>query len=327
MKTFFKIIGGILLFVVLAIGCLLAYVKLALPDVGAAPNIKVDASPEMVARGEYLANAVCVCMDCHSTRDWTKFAGPLVDGTLGIGGEVFDQNFGFPGKFVSKNITPFGIGTWTDGEIFRTITTGVNRDGKALFPVMPYHYYGKMDDRDIHALIAYVRSLPSKESHPEASVPDFPMNFIINTFPKKASPEKRPDPSDVVAYGKYMTNAAGCHECHTKQEKGQIVGEPYAGGFEFNLGGGNVVRSMNITPHETGLKHWTKEMFIQRFKQYQDSSYVTPPVDMSKGEFQTVMPWMMYSNMTEQDLGAIYEYLRTVKPVESTIVKWTSPNL
>jgi cytochrome c2 len=326
MKTFLKIVGGLLLITIIALGCLLAYVKLMLPDVGAAPNIKVESTPELVARGEYLANYVCVCTDCHSTRDWTKFAGPLVEGTLGIGGEVFDQQFGFPGKFISKNITPFGISKWTDGEIFRTITTGVNKDGKALFPVMPYHYYGRMDESDIHAIIAYLRTLPSQETHPEESVPDFPMNFIINTIPQNASPEKRPAPSDVVAYGKYMINAAGCHECHTKQEKGQIVGEPYAGGFEFNLGGGNIVRSMNITPHETGLKHWTKEMFIQRFKQYRDSSYVTPSVDMSKGEFQTVMPWMMYSGMTEEDLGAIYEYLRTVKPVENIVERWTASN-
>jgi len=324
MKTFLKIIGGLLLLVIVGAGCLLAYVKLALPNVGDAPDLKVEVTPELVARGEYLANYVCVCTDCHSTRDWTKFAGPLVEGTLGIGGEVFDQNFGFPGKFISKNITPFGVGNWTDGELFRAITTGVNKDGKALFPIMPYHYYGRMDERDIHAIIAYVRSLPSQESHPEASVPDFPMNFILNTIPAKATPEKRPEPTDLLAYGKYMTNAAGCNECHTKQEKGQVVGKPFAGGFEFNLGGGKMVRSVNITPHETGIKSWTKEMFVQRFKQYRDSSYVIPSVDMSKGEFQTVMPWMMYSGMTEQDLGAIYEYLRTIPPVNNTVERWTA---
>jgi mono/diheme cytochrome c family protein len=324
MKTFLKYLGGIFLLLLVGIGSLLAYVKLALPDVGAPPDLKVSVTPELVARGEYLAHHVCLCMDCHSTRDWTKFSGPLVDGTLGIGGEVFNQDFGFPGKFVSKNITPFGVANWTDGELFRAITCGVNKDGKALFPIMPYNYYGKMDESDIHALIAYIRSLSSQESHPEASVPDFPFNFIINTIPNKQTPQKRPDPSDVLAYGAYMINAAGCHECHTKQEKGQVVGEPFAGGFEFKLAPGIMVRSPNITPHETGLKNWTKEMFIQRFKQYTDSSYVLPSVDMDKGEFQTVMPWTMYAGMTEEDLGAIYEYLRTVKPVNSTIERWVS---
>ena len=45
---------------------------------------------------------------------------------------------------------------------------------------------------------------------------------------------------------------------------------------------------------------------------------------MMKGEFQTIMPWVMYAGMTEQDLGAIYDYLRTVKPVDQSVVRWTS---
>jgi hypothetical protein len=62
-------------------------------------------------------------MDCHSTRDWSKFSGPLVEGTLGQGGERFDQTVGMPGVVYSKNITPARIGDYTDGELFRLITT------------------------------------------------------------------------------------------------------------------------------------------------------------------------------------------------------------
>lgn len=47
----------------------------------------------------------------------------------GAGGEIFDQNMGFPGKFISPNITPYALREWTDGEIFRAITSGVNKDG------------------------------------------------------------------------------------------------------------------------------------------------------------------------------------------------------
>src|SRR5665213_1849553 len=72
-------------------------------------------------------------------------------------------------------------------EIFMTITTGVDKYGKALFPVMPYHYYGKMDKEDIYDIIAYIRSLPPIENKtPDRSI-DFPMNFIVNTIPTKAS--------------------------------------------------------------------------------------------------------------------------------------------
>ncbi len=136
--------------------------------------------------------------------------------------------------------------------------------------------------------------------------------------------QKRPDPSDVLAYGKYMITASGCMECHTKQEKGKVVGEFYAGGFEFNFGNGTMLRSPNITPHETGIGAWSKSRFIQRFKMYEDSSFVLPNVDMAKGDYQTVMPWTMYAGMTEEDLGAIFEYLQTVKPVNNVVERFTA---
>lgn len=323
-SKFYKIIKIVLLIVVLAIASLLTYVKTALPDVGDAPDMKIVSTPEMIARGEYLANHVMLCVDCHSTRDWTKFSGPMTSHVIGNGGEIFDQKFGFPGSFVSKNITPFNLGKWTDGEIFRTITTGVNKDNKALFPVMPYKFYAQLDEEDIKAVIAYIRTLPSVEQNNTESVPDFPINFIINTIPSKANLQKRPLPSDSVAYGKYMATASACMECHTKQEKGKVIGAEFAGGFEFNLGNGKMVVSANITPHPTsGIGGWSKETFLRRFKQYADSGYVAPNVDMDKGEFQSVMPWTMYAGMKTEDLEAIYNYLRTVVPIDNKIVKFT----
>lgn len=318
----FKFIKIALIVLVVGVAGLLTYVKTALPNVGPAPEIKMVSSPEVIARGKYLANHVMVCMDCHSTRDWSKFSGPIKGDKLGCGGELFDQKFGFPGSYVSKNITPFNLGKWTDGEIFKTITTGVTKDNKALFPVMPYKYYAQLDEEDIKAVIAYIRTLaPIEQTNPE-SVPDFPLNFIINTIPDKANLQKRPDPSNVIAYGKYMTTACACRECHTKQEKGQVVGEEFAGGFEFDLSNGKKVVSPNITPHATGIGAWSKEAFVKRFKAYSDSGYVIPTVDMDKGEFQTVMPWTMYTGMTTQDLEAIYEYLKTQKPVENVVVRF-----
>lgn len=318
-----KFAGIAIVALFLIISALLAYVKFALPNVGAAPDLKVEITPEKVERGRYLANHVMVCMDCHGTRDWSKFSGPMIEENAGGGGEVFNQQFGFPGSFIAKNITPFNLKNWTDGEIFRAITCGVNKDGKAFFPVMPYKYYAQADAEDIEAVIAYIRTLPEIEStHPE-SVADFPFNFILNTIPEKANLQKRPNPSDIKAYGKYMTTASGCMECHTKQEKGKVVGEFFAGGFEFNFGNGTMLRSPNITPHETGIGAWTKEQFIQRFKMYDNPELVLPDVNMEKGDFQTVMPWTMYAGMTEEDLGAIYEYLKTVKPVNNSVERFT----
>src|SRR6478609_8409956 len=177
MNKTLRYFGYFITLLVLFIGITVTYVKYELPDVGDPEDLKVESTPERLQRGEYLANNVCVCMDCHSTRDWSKFSGPLVEGTLGKGGERFDQDMGLPGVFLSKNITPHGISRYTDGELFRVITTGVNKEGKAMFPLMPYPYYGRMDKEDIYSIIAYVRSITTIENNVEQSTPDFPMNF------------------------------------------------------------------------------------------------------------------------------------------------------
>jgi len=316
MKKFFKILAYVLGIFILIVAGLLTYVKTALPNVGEAPSITVDMSADKIARGKYLAHNVMVCMDCHSTRDWSKFAGPPMDGTWGKGGETFDQKISFPGSFIAPNITPFGIGDWTDGEVFRAVTSGVSKDGRALFPIMPHISYGKLDEEDIKSVIAYIRTLAPIENTPQASVADFPMNFIINTIPQKPQFSKMPDTTDMVNYGKYVVTAASCFDCHTKQDKGKFVGEPFAGGFEFPMPDGSKVISANITPHTSGIGHWTEEQFVKRFKMYVDSAYVIPSV--APGEFQTMMPWTMYAGMTEKDLAAVYQYLRTVAPVDLT---------
>jgi hypothetical protein len=322
MKKIFKIVGILLIIIVLAIVAIGSYIKLALPDVGEAPDLKVDQTAERIERGKYLANSVTLCVDCHSTRDWSKFSGPITPGTFGKGGERFDHSVGFPGVYYSKNITPAGISRYTDGELYRVITTGVNKDGRPMFPVMPYLNYGKMDQEDIYSIIAYIRSLESIDNPVQESVSDFPMSVILHTIPSKGEPAKRPDPSDKVAYGKYLVNAAACTECHTRVEQGQIIPELLlSGGREFNFPDGSTVRSANITPDaQTGIGKWTEEYFVQRFKAYADSAFTLPSVQ--PGEFNTIMPWSMYGTMKAEDLAAIYAYLKTVTPLKNEVVKF-----
>ncbi|MBO0936621.1 c-type cytochrome [Fibrella sp. HMF5335] len=323
MKRLLRMLGGLLaLLIILAIAGL-SYVKLALPNVGPAPTLTLRADSVQLARGRYLANHVAVCVDCHSTRDWSKLNGPIVAGTEGKGGEKFAREMGFPGNFYSANITPASLGPWSDGEIYRAITTGVSRDGHALFPVMPYRNFGQADPADIHAIIAYVRSLkPIENKAIPAAEPDFPMNFILNTIPAKAQAGHRPDPVNTVEYGRYLITLASCGDCHTPvDDKGQpLPGMTMAGGRTFPLPTGTV-RSANLTPTETGIAAYTKEAFITRFKAYANADVA--PSALGEDGFNSVMPWAMYAGMTEQDLGAIYDYLRTVKPVPHTVEKFT----
>ena len=323
MKKVIKILVYALALIVVASIVLVTYVKLALPNVGKPEQISIERTPERIARGKYLANSVTVCIDCHSTRDWNQFSGPIIEGTEGKGGEVFDQKFGFPGSFHARNITPASLSNWTDGEMLRAIASGVDKNGKALFPVMPHPNYGKLDREDLYSIIAYIRSLKPIEHQVPASVPDFPMNFILNTIPHKATYSKRPDTSNVLAYGQYIFTAAACNECHTKKEKGApVAGMELAGGFEFSIGSGGIVRSANITPdNETGIGKLTESEFLQKFKHYNDSSYLNPII--KKNTINTVMPWMMYRNMKEQDLKALFAYIKTFKPIKNVVVKYT----
>lgn len=313
-----KILLTLLVIVIAVIVGAASYVKFALPNVGEPEEeLHVALTPERVARGAYLANHVTLCMDCHSTRDWSRFAGPMEVGTNGKGGELFNEKMGFPGTFYARDITPVNLKNWSDGEIFRTITTGVNKSGQALFPVMPYHYYGKMDKEDIYDIVAYIRTLaPIDNAIPQRNIA-FPMNFIVNTIPQKASFSKMPLRSDTINYGAYLVNAAACIECHTPVKTGQIIAElAFSGGRDFHMPNG-VVNSANITPDKaTGIGEWSAEQFVARFKAYEDPAN-TPK--MGPKSVNTIMPWAMLAGMDTSDLRSIYAYLHTIKPMDHKV--------
>lgn len=296
-----------------------SYLFAAFPKAPAPRSLKVMATPELLKRGEYLANHVSVCMDCHAERDWSRYSGPPKPGTLGRGGEHFTREMGLPGDFFSKNITPGGVGNWSDGELARAITTGVTREGRAMFPIMPYTYFRHLCDQDLQAIIAYVRTLPASDKTHRATELDFPVSLIVRTIPESPEPWDCEKPSG-PEYGKYLTTIAGCPECHTKQEKGRVVGERFAGGWRFPLPKGGHITSRNITPdQETGIGKWTKEMFVATFQSRgkPEGAFAVKP-----GERQTLMPWNMYGGMTADDLGAIYDYLRTVPPVRNQVAEF-----
>lgn len=294
------------------------YINLALPDVGAAPDLTVGKDSSAIARGKYLATHVSVCMDCHSRRDWSLFSGPVLVGSEGSGGELFGREAGFPGAIYSTNLTPYELNSWTDGEMYRAITSGVGKDGRALFPVMGYHRFGKMDKEDIYNIIAYLRTLkPVKNEVPSPEL-DFPVSLLNKLSPAKAAHQPRPPATDRVGYGAYLVNAAGCVDCHSRQDKGKIIpGTEFGGGMEFHQPAG-IIRAPNITMHrETGIGAWTEDIFVNKFKAYSDSSY--QPQLLAKKELNSPMPWTMYAGMSREDLQAIYAYLKTIKPKVSPV--------
>lgn len=323
MPKLLKVVGYMMLTLLLMLGGMAGYILFFLPNTGQAPKLNIEITEERVERGRYLANNVAVCMDCHSTRNWNYFSGPPQQGTLGAGGETFDRNRGFPGVFYALNITPYKLHNWTDGEIYRAITTGVSKDGSAIFPVMPYKYHGQLDPEDVYCIIAYLRTLAPIPLENKISKPDFPANLLMNLRPQKAQPLPKPSLTDSVNYGRYLVTAAGCAECHSpvnKQAK-VIAGKEFRGGRAFIMPGG-IVRSANLTPDEsTGLGRWSAAQFVSRFKAYSDTSYHPQP--LAPDDFNSPMPWTMYAHMTEADLRCMFHYLRSLPPVSNAVQKFS----
>ncbi|MCC6265716.1 MAG: c-type cytochrome [Bryobacterales bacterium] len=284
-------------------------------------EITVLSTPERIERGQYLFEHLSDCSGCHSDRDFSRLGGPVKPGGIGVG-MVMPDEMGLPGVVVAPNITPdpeTGLGKWTDGEIIRAIREGVDRDGNALFPFMPYQHFRHMSDEDVEALVAYMRKLtPVRHPLPRTELA-LPVALMIKSAPQPVTGEvKSPSRSDGLAYGKYLVEIAGCAGCHTVQEHGQPVASmEFAGGFEFRMPQGTVLSS-NITPDvETGIGSWTEDGFVSRFRQY--SEYAEGGGSPVSAETFTLMPWLAYSKLTDEDLRVIYEYLRTVKPVSHKV--------
>lgn len=326
MKIVIRVLLIVIAVVILAIGGGILYVMTAKPDVEQVKSANIKTDSLTIARGKYLAENVATCSDCHSPRDFTKFSGPIIPGKEYSGNtEDFTESRGFPGNYYAANLTPANLSRYSDDELLHTIATGVNLEGEPLFPVMPYLKYRHAAKEDLEAIIAYLRTLEPIESEVPESEPSFPMNIINRMIPKSAEFGQIPDKSDKVAYGRYMANLAACSDCHTPMNKGRAIkGMEFAGGREFPMPSGAVLRSHNLTPdRSTGIGTWPEKMFVRTFKQYADSNYV--PQHVKLGEFNTVMPWMAYSGMSEEDLKAIYVFLMSLEPIENYVSRWSTP--
>jgi mono/diheme cytochrome c family protein len=279
----------------------------------------VEWTAARLERGRFLAENLAGCVECHSSHRNDLYGWPVDPATVGQGGLVFDKRLGVPGIVCAQNITPdmeTGLGAWTDGEIMRAIREGVARDGRALFPMMPYQEFHDMSDEDARSLVVWLRSLKAvNKKTPDVQL-DFPVSFFIKLAPRPVEGiVPTPKLSDGLAYGKYLVALGGCGDCHTPQEKGKPVpGMEYAGGWSFPMPWGHVI-SANITPdEETGIGKVTREEFIGRFKSFEGMD--PPPASPGRN---TIMPWFALSKLPVEDLGAIYDYLRSVKPVRHKI--------
>lgn len=292
---------------------------MAYPRVSAPPDLSVEQTAERLVRGKTLYENVMGCVGCHSMRRTDRYAMPPEAGSEGGGGLRFGRESGVPGVVYSSNITPFALKDWTDGEIYRAITGGLSRDGRVLFPVMPYAFYGQADTEDVFAVIAYMRTLPEVEAtHPEPEL-DFMAKMRLRTFPEDGVPSERPRESDRAEFGEYLVRIAGCADCHTAFRGGEYIGARFAGGRVFRVPGVGLIRSANITPDEgTGIGGWSRQQFIDAFTAKSRADYENMIVN--PGEPNTVMAWWEYAGLSQLDISSIYDYLMSLPPTRNNVV-------
>ena len=273
------------------------------------PNIKASKDSAVIARGRHLVLGPGHCADCHSPVRNVDSVLKLGQDPPLSGGIPFHLPFG---SFYTRNLTPdpeTGIGNMTDGEIARVIRYSVKKNGETVLPFMPFQ---DMSDDDLTAIISYLRSTKPVRN----PVPDHSYNVmgkLIKAFLIKPSgPSERIKevvaPDTTAVYGKHLVMAvANCNECHTKRNAiGDYVGEPLAGGTAFEEKGHPTLITPNLTPDpETGrIANWSQEAFIKRFRMGRTIPY-------------SHMPWESYGRMTDDELKAIYNYLRSIKPVNT----------
>jgi mono/diheme cytochrome c family protein len=288
-----------------------------------------------VQRGAYLAQGIARCFWCHAPLDDGDPATPKA-GTLGWG-DVLDEKT----PVVAPNITPdgeTGIGRWSDTEVVRAIREGIGRDGRRLRGDHPSHYYSVMTDEDAGAIVAYLRSLaPRRRSLPRSA----PQRDPGETVQPPVRPALAADLQSGKGRGAYLVQLGECRGCHTtttrdgRPERGMEFG----GGRRFRIekgfgiefdpdpaftagaraaaaGDAAVVASANLTPDASGIAFYTREVFVQTIR----TGHVAGVRRLS-----AAMPWVFFRTMTDEDLGAIFDYLRALPPVRHRVSNFDPP--
>jgi mono/diheme cytochrome c family protein len=269
--------------------------------VGVALASPATAQSDLVKRGDYLVNGILTCGNCHTPKGPS---GDMMDKAFS-GGLSWDEP---PFNVTAPNISAdkeTGIGNYTDAELKQLLRKGIKRDGQRVAMVMPSGFYEVMTDRDLDAVIAYLRTLkPIKNAVPH---PIYKMEQGHPIPPGGEGPYSEAMLSDRLKKGFYLATIAHCMECHTPMgQRGRDFGnELGAGGAEFP-GPWGVSVSRNITSSKTsGIGNWTDDDIKRAITRgiSKDGRKLNPP-----------MGYGYYAKISTADLDAIVAYLRTVPP-------------
>lgn len=286
------------------------------------PDVRASSDPAVIARGEYLVYGPAHCVECHASsfQEFQKIVDgqkvPLQGGTPFVAPPL--------GTIYSRNLTPdpeTGIGRYSDGQIARMMRFNVRPNGRAsVAPMMPFH---NMSDEDMIAIISFLRAQPPVKNQVhenEWTVPGKIIRSISSSFkprdpgtvhPPKVAPEEKPTRERGEYLARYVGNCVGCHT-PLDDTTFEPSGPEFSGGEEFEpmpLPGADMqtwFRTPNITPVKGSalMKFPDRATFVARFKVGGRQHPGTP------------MPWEAYARMSAEDVGAIYEFLRSLPPAE-----------
>jgi hypothetical protein len=261
------------------------------------------------------------CPLCHSENDFTERPSHPVEGKKG-GGQIISNaevELPEPNRVVAPNISSdreYGAGKWKDADFVRALRQGIGHDGRTLYPMMPYAYFRTLSDEDLASVIVYERSLaPVHIERPNTMLTDEVKKTFQALPPLEHVPE--PDRSDRRAYGKYLVTAGHCDLCHTPEDDqgNPTPGMDFAGGAPLIGAWGPdpnkviTVASLNLTPDPSGISYFDENMFVK----------VIRSGKVEARPLSNIMPWAYFRNLSDDDLKAIFAYLRTLKPVQHRV--------
>ena len=278
-------IGGLVTLIVLLVGSVyfLTSRHMSKDYPTAVRPVPVPSDSASVERGRHIAVAVSSCMNCHGDN---------------LAGKVIEDNPAF-GRLVSANLTRGrgGVaGGYTDEDWVRAIRHGVGTDGKPLI-FMPSEQFISMSDRDLGALIAYLGTvkpvdavMPPSKVGPVARALSLFAGFPLvpaRLIPEGARPHRDIAPAVTPAYGSYLAGIGGCRGCH---------GDALTGGTPMGE-----TKTSNLT--RGGLGQWTEADFFKAMR-----TGTRPDGRVLSAQ----MPWPYFRRMTDDELRAIWSYLRTL---------------
>lgn len=314
MKKIVRILLYTLLVLILIPICFVGFLEIrGIPKYAAPtiPDFKAESTPERIVQGTKIASVQC--MVCHKGKD-NKLVGRFLS--------ELPADFG---KIYSANIThskEHGIGAWTDAELAYFLRTGVRKNGQYAPIYMPK--FAHLSDEDLKSVIAWLRSDdPQLQASEEPTVKPEPslltkflclVAFKPLPYPKAEIPQ--PDTTNAIAYGKYLvTGRYDCYTCHSADFKKLSMEDPEKS-FGYCQGGNtmltlasNKIYTANITPDEaTGIGSWTEEDFMKAMHE-----------SKNKAGKSLRFPMLPYTALTDNEVKAIWQYIRSIPKITNEV--------